>query len=314
MAPTMTSAETFLSNVVTSIEPSRKQKEGAVKSHKYLRDILDTGNFSKRILGSYLSGSYARDTAINPLDDVDIIFLVDPSGWQDVLERHFNSLPSPNKILTSFAGAIRYRYPLSTVSGQRRSVCLSLNHLDIDVVPAIVTGQDPRVLKIPDVNAGSWILTAPKIHEERATKINQSNKGRVKPLIKILKFWNCNLPTTAKLKSFTIETIALRVFEEVEIPTLHEGLILFFDFIVFSSGGKHVFNWQNNFGVNFGWFGVNVPDLMGLQQNVAAGTLDDRKEKFVDCALRAREKCVESLNSNRPDVSVNRMKEALRIK
>lgn len=40
-------------------------------------------------------------------------------------------------VLESFATAIRRRYALSSVYGQRRSVRLELNHLDIDVVPAI---------------------------------------------------------------------------------------------------------------------------------------------------------------------------------
>src|SRR5205814_7160666 len=103
---------------------------------------------ANRIVRSYLSGSYARDTAIYPLDDVDIIFIITPSYWSSPL-----FYPPPSSVLDSFANAIRYRYPVSSVYGQRRSVRLELYHLDIDVVPAIQDRNSNLLLRIPDSNA-----------------------------------------------------------------------------------------------------------------------------------------------------------------
>lgn len=121
--------DAHLRGLLSAIEPTRAQKDGARRSHNHLRDLLDTGQMATRIIGSYLSGSYARDTAIRPLDDVDIIFEIDPSGWHTGF---FSSVPPPERVLESFATAIRRRYPLSSVYGQRRSVRLQLNHLDVD--------------------------------------------------------------------------------------------------------------------------------------------------------------------------------------
>src|SRR5438552_4373241 len=120
----MASCEDALRDLVKQIEPTSAQEQGAQRSPNYLRDILCTGQMASRITGHYLSGSYSRDTAIRPLDDVDIIFLIDPSRWP---HGWFSRFPSAESVLTTFARAIRLRYPVSSVRGQRRSVGLKLS-------------------------------------------------------------------------------------------------------------------------------------------------------------------------------------------
>lgn len=80
-----------------------------------------------RIVESYLSGSYARETAIRPLEDVDIIFLIDPRHWPISL---FASYPEPDAVLKTFSNAIRRRYQDSSLRTQNRSVRLRLIHLN----------------------------------------------------------------------------------------------------------------------------------------------------------------------------------------
>jgi tRNA nucleotidyltransferase (CCA-adding enzyme) len=97
--------EPELRGLASRVEPTQAQKAGAVRSHNYLRDLLQTGQFGHRILDTYLTGSYARDTAIAPLDDVDMVVVVDPAEWQCGFR--FGK-PAPERILQSFASAIRY--------------------------------------------------------------------------------------------------------------------------------------------------------------------------------------------------------------
>lgn len=186
----MASCESAIWEYLKKIEPTAVQKDGAKRSHSHLRDILCTGQFASRIKTSYLSGSYARDTAIAPLDDVDIIFVINPQAWKIGF---FSSTPSPDTILRSFANAVRYRYPNSSIRTQRRSICLQLYHLDIDVVPAIEDDSHGQMIWVPDANTGNWIKSSPKLHSDAATKINQSRNGNFKPLVKLLKNWNSNL-------------------------------------------------------------------------------------------------------------------------
>lgn len=259
--------ENALRRIAAEIEPTRAQKEGAQRSHNHLRALLDSGQIASRIRGSYLSGSYARDTAIRPLDDVDIIFEIEPSYWESGLLR---TLPAPDRVLQSFATAIRRRYPSTSVYSQRRSVRLNLNHLDIDVVPAIPDTSDPGLILIPDRQSDDWIKSSPLRHSEVASRVNSKRSGRFKPLVKLAKFWNSNLPGTTRCKSFTIETLATRTFQSTPFDGLGEGLLLFWDFLAAQFDEPRIARWPQSFGMSFDWLSISVPDTAGMGSNTAA--------------------------------------------
>lgn len=269
------------------IEPTASQKNGAVRSQNNLRDLLFTGKLDARMVDTYLSGSYARDTAVQPLDDVDIVVLIDPEKWDIPL---LASNPDPDDVLGTFARAIRYRYPDSKVHTQRRSIGLKLYHLDIDVVPAIDEGND--FIRIPDRTSGKWIRSAPKRHTALATKVNALRVQKFKPLVKLLKTWNRNLPSTARLKSFTIETIATRLFEHESFSTLDEGVLCFFDFLTQFTRAETIFDWDSKYKISFdSWSeAVEVPDTAGTGSNVAARVDWTRAQKFLTQVVHARNK------------------------
>ena len=309
----MASCETELWNLVREIEPSQTQKDGAIRSHNYLRDILCTGQMASRIVDHYLSGSYSRDTAIKPLDDVDIIFIIDPTKWSSGLAGLLSMHPEPSAVLSTFANALRYRYPVSSVYGQRRSIRLELYHLDIDVVPAINAERYGDFILIPDKDSGNWIKSSPKRHSDKAIAINKKQNGKFKPLVKLLKHWNGNLPSTASLKSFTIETIAVRVFDTINYQSLEEGLLKYFDFTTYLAGEKTVVPWKHACGISFSWFECNVPDAAGTGSNTAAGVDEERKKRFIENAVRSRNKMVEARDAYSAETACRRIAEALRI-
>jgi hypothetical protein len=304
----MAECETYLWGLVRSVEPSQSQKESASRSQNYLRELLNTGNMAQRIVTSYLSGSYARDTAINPVDDVDIIFVINPAYWPTV-----SGWPAPTTILDSFANAIRNRYPISSVFGQRRSVRLELNHLDIDVVPAIESSIETNVIWIPDRNASSWIKSSPRVHSTNATRVNTAQGGKFKPLVKLLKYWNSSLPSTANFKSFAIETMATRIFDNFTFDTLQKGMHYFFDYVAFASGSAATFGWKSDYGMSLRWLNCVVPDAANTGTNVLEGIEEVRRQRFVEHAVRSRNKVQEAANSNSTDIACRRMSDALRM-
>lgn len=306
----MASCESAIWEYLKKIEPTATQKDGAVRSHNYLRDILCTGQFANRIKTSYLSGSYARDTAIAPLDDVDIIFVVNPQAWQIGL---LSTTPSPETILRSFASAVRYRYPNSSVRTQRRSICLQLNHLDIDVVPAIEADSSGQMIWVPDTETGNWIKSSPRQHSDAATKVNQARSGYFKPLVKLLKNWNYNLPSTANFKSFILETMAARLFQQVAIPSLEEGLLMFFDFVAYLDGKAQAYSWTDKYGMSLNWWAVEVYDLAGTGSNLVANLDADRRQKFLNYAVISRNKMQEAQRAISVDTACKRVSEALRL-
>lgn len=302
--------EPELRGLASRVEPTQAQKAGAVRSHNYLRDLLQTGQFGNRILDTYLTGSYARDTAIAPLDDVDMVVVVDPAEWQSGF---LFGKPAPDKILQSFASAIRYRYPQSSLRIQRRSICLSLNHLDIDVVPAINVAGQAHHIEIPDGDSDEWIISAPRVHAAIATEINQRQRGLFKPLVKLLKSWNSELPQTARLKSFAIETMAATLFHRIELPSLQEGLRRFFDFTAGLDNQAVLYGWSDTFGIHVNWWTTELLDLAGTGSNLFARTDGERLKKFLNKARQSRDGLIMMENARTGISAVQHMYEALRV-
>lgn len=307
--PSMAITDQFLKEILASIEPSPTTKDRARRSHKFLRDELQTGHFKNRIVDHYLSGSYSRDTAIEPLDDVDIVFVIDPGAWQSGLNKFFNWKPDPIRVLNSFQAAVRHRYPNSSVLGQRRSVGLAMNHLHIDIVPAIADDSRQDYIWIPDRRTQNWILSGPKVHSAAATRVNEMNRQMLKPLVKLLKSWNSNLPGTARVRSFVVESMATRIFSTYRFESLQDGLLMYFDFVAWLRDEKAFISWQDPCGMSFSWGTLSVPDVADTRSNVAANVDSMRYQRFADKARLSRNHLNKGIASN----SVRLLSAALRV-
>lgn len=273
----------------SEIAPTRAQLDAAKRSQRYLRVALDSGQMANRIVDDYLIGSYARWTALRPLDDVDILFIVNPVAWQGTFQRVFHQLPAPETILTSFAAAIRYRYPESTVRVQNRSVGLKMEHLDIDAVPAVPHPNNEQWHRVPDRRSGTWVDTGPKAHAAVTTQINKRSGEVFVPLVRLLKVWNKNLPTTVSLKSFAIETLATRVFRVHPLSSLLGGLRAFFDFVCWRGDAAPTGSWSDACDVSFGWLNRKIPDVAGTGSNLLSGVDNAQMQAFVAASRVSRD-------------------------
>lgn len=309
----MVDIEALLRARASVLAPTDGQRQSAAISHKHLRALLSTGNMEYRIQNDYLSGSYARHTAIRPLDDVDIVFEIDPTRWKVSPWRTlFTQLPAPSAVLETFARAIRYRYPNSSVRTQRRSVGLVMEHLHIDVVPAVVDEARADWLRIPDGNEGSWIVTAPRVHADVATNVNTASGGLFKPLVRLLKGWNAGLPTTTSFKSFAVETLAARVFSNLKLSSLFEGAYQFLDFVAWRGGHPSGLRWADSLDVSLGSWQGNVPDLAGTGSNVIAGCDAQRRAKFTEAARVTRDAFAAAARARSTDVAWSYVEPRLR--
>lgn len=309
----MASCEHYLKELLRTIEPTRAQKDGASRSQTFLRNILDSGNMSRVIVDDYLSGSYPRETAIRPLEDVDIIFVVDPGHWpRDEFTLLASDYPDPEAVLKTFINAIRRRYDGSPLRLQSKSVRLQLYHLNIDVVPAIDRGRGDHTIMIPDRRSGKWILTAPRRHTELATDINRLRDGLFKPLVKLLKFWNSGLPSTADFRSFAVETIACRLFQKRSFQSLEQGLLLFFDFVASFANQGEVIQWSDTCGVELGWLECQVPDLANTGSNVVVKVDNTRKGNFIKHAIVSRNRMLAATKTRSDRAAWTQVSAALR--
>ncbi len=276
------------------VEPTQAQREQALASQRHLRTLFSETRVGRRVLKMYMIGSFARHTSIRPVDDVDLIFEIDPTHWKLPL---FGDKPDPARLLDSFRGAVQRLYPGSSFRRQRRSVGLTLSRIHIDLVPAVADGSG--ALLIPDRDANAWIESNPAAHFEAATSMNKACASRGKAMIKLLKHWNAGLPGNARLKSFVIETLAVRILGPEGVESLTDGLLCFWDNVVILAGGDASFDWTSAPSeVDMSFFGqLRLHDATG--KNIADSVDGEALERFARRARLARNHLVGALNARK---------------
>lgn len=209
---------------ISALELTPGEREDASKQHTNLRDGLarrldvDPGQYL------FLTGSYARSTAIRPLKDIDL-FCVLKRG-----PRYDPAHSSPKSVLTHVRQALEAQYPGKTAEPQNRSVNIAFSTTGIayDVVPAFRDTRDDEVFWIPDVQAMTWIRSNPRIHADMSVAANEVVESELKPLTKAVKHWNRQQEKDSRLRSFHIEVMIWDVLKAKPEARL-EGLIHIFD-------------------------------------------------------------------------------------
>jgi Second Messenger Oligonucleotide or Dinucleotide Synthetase domain len=178
------------------------------KARKGLRDRLEG---HKR---SILSGSYPRNTRLEPLDDIDIIAIVESSEpWDD----------DPETAMEAAGEAVRPDFPGCTIRLGAHAAKVKpkdppIPNVHLDIVVATETG-DGTILKISEREPGStWKKSDPEAHASKLSEANDAWQKRLKPAIKQVKHWNRKTDGDA-LRSFLVEALALRIFSrEGDLP------------------------------------------------------------------------------------------------
>lgn len=205
----MTTQQQFL-DFLAEIEPSSSTVSACSSAHRTLREALRTDkNFSKLHVETFLSGSYARDTAIRPqkIDgvlqrpDVDIIVVTSHTPED-----------KPRDVLDALQQAL-IDAGYKDLKVNRRSIAVTLATVDMDVVPVIQNGD---AYLIPDVELEKWLPTNPPAHTSWTVDINSDSNGRFKPLVKLVKWWRrCHLSDLRRPKGFILECL---VAEHMSYP------------------------------------------------------------------------------------------------
>lgn len=164
-------------------------------------------------LETYLSGSYARNTALRPRTtegiirrpDVDII----------VVTNHSTS-DQPSTVIATLRRALK-QCGYGDLESNRRSVCVSLASVEMDVVPIIPDPWRDGYWLIADKHEERWLETNPMGHNKWALDINRRTDGTFKPLVKLIKWWKReNLPHLRRPKGFILETLVAELMDSKE--------------------------------------------------------------------------------------------------
>lgn len=157
------------------------EKENIQRSISTLQDRLND-HFSGQLSDQFIFGSYARETILprymDKNSDVDymVVFKDGSSDPQTYLNR-----------LRIFA---EKRYSSSEISQSRPTIILSLGHIKFDLVPAITSLLPGFRIPAKASEYQKWIATDPNDLKQIVTDANKSNNFIIKPLIRLLKYWN----------------------------------------------------------------------------------------------------------------------------
>jgi Second Messenger Oligonucleotide or Dinucleotide Synthetase domain len=206
-------AEDF-KTLLYSIQPDDDDVADAKNAHEKVRDQLCTDDeFKEAHKDTFLSGSYARHTAINDINDVDVICIVDID----------HSITAAEVVL-AWTQSILGKY-YKTTKRQGRSVgAQAAKGVWVDIVPATPMNGDDGPLWIPDREAKQWVQTHPKGQIKAATDKNQSTNGNYIQVVKLMKFWRDRLPTeSCQLKSYILESLVHRT---IGSPSSHATAVV----------------------------------------------------------------------------------------
>jgi len=206
--------EQFQSNLeITDLAPRAIAERRVDVKEKVAKDLA--------VLDVVLTGSCKRGTMIGPLEEADVEFCVILD-----LARHFPDWTGPAKLLDQFQDIVQRHYHESTRRSRNgHAVTVGFPDFMVDIVPAFVFAGGGYL--IPDSHGKRWISTDPERQVEIWTRADLAHRGKLIPLIKMIKAWNkCH---GRKLRSFHLESLILKVFATASIWDPRQAVADFFD-------------------------------------------------------------------------------------
>lgn len=194
-------------------------------------------------------GSYPRYTAITPIHDLDVVFCL--GEWNDYGR-------DPDSTMQNVATLLERNFKNPTCYHVRiamQSHSVTIKFLDakneekfaVDIVPAYSRGKNnygDDMYMVPQVNGkrrglrqyewdplnnSSWIASDPRGYIRLATEVGENQDFR--KTVKLVKYWKktaCGLDGTLKLKSFHLEQVILKQFQEKPNQDVFGGAFTFF--------------------------------------------------------------------------------------
>nr|BDT38576.1 nucleotidyltransferase [Myxococcus sp. MH1] len=209
----MWTVEQAMQRLVEEQELSRAERDNVTRQHEVVREVL-----IRRLPLSevFLSGSYSRGTALRPLHDVDVFAVFDA-------DRQPRGQREPDALLGEVRQVFEAEWPgRDSPALQRHSLRIDFSSgISVDIVPAYTRG--PGGYLIPQRDTGAWIQTNPKEHQAACAQADQAARGRLNPLIKLVKQWN-RARDNSPLRSFHLEAMCYSAFASPPEGTLLERL------------------------------------------------------------------------------------------
>lgn len=175
-------------------------------------------------------GSYGRETAVNGVSDLDLIFELPEETYKKYNAYETNG---QSALLQDVKLAILKTYSTTDVRGDGQVVVVSFTNYVVEVCPAFI--QDDGTYKYPDSNnGGKWKITNPSPEIAEINNFNIATNGNLNNLAKMARAWKnkCGV----KIGGLLIDTLC---YEFLKSKTNHQTTtfdnydILILDFFKF---------------------------------------------------------------------------------
>jgi len=175
------SVNSYLLNRASAAVLSESEKSSIRTSISTLQTRL-SDYFESAVSKHFQFGSSTRGTilprSMDEHSDIDymVVFAEGGSKPQTYIDR-----------LKRFA---ENKYSTSDISQSSPTVVLSLNHIKFELVPALAIIGNSYQIPAPAKSYAEWMTTSPGEIDQALTALNNSNGSLIKPMIRLLKFWN----------------------------------------------------------------------------------------------------------------------------
>ena len=193
------SVQSHLSSVSRALVLTTTEKSSVQTSITTLSTRLNQ-YFPTSVKEHFRFGSYDRGTILprsaDPKSDVDYMVVFDNAGNYQ-----------PQTYLDHLRRFVDARYSTSEVKQSHPTIVLSLNHIHYELDPAIRSGvflTGSLQIPSPPSNFSKWMATYPHAANSNVREHNKANRNFSKPLIRLLKYWNCQ-HTSRPFSSFELE-------------------------------------------------------------------------------------------------------------
>lgn len=183
-------------------------------------------------------GSFARRTRVRPLNDIDMLLLLNGRNTESVYfsdytyrlrindqssilmqytnnDQYINSTKILNKLKSSLSFVSYYRKADIKRTGVAVVLDLSSYPWVFDVVPAFPIRDGMGGIShylIPN-GTGNWMKTDPRKDQSAITAANQLHNGNLLSLMRIMKYWNSHYYAIPTLPSYYFETMLISAFK-----------------------------------------------------------------------------------------------------
>ena len=187
------SVNSYLQSLGSSLVLNSSEKLSITKSIDTIKSRL-TSYFGDEVIDKIVFGSYTRETIlprkVDEKSDIDLMV---------VFKNPYNY--KPQTFLNRLKSFAETKYSRSEIYQSSPTIVLELNHIKFELVPAYISYGMYCIPK----NSSEWMYTNPNSFNENLIRCNKNNLYKIKPVIRLLKYWNIE-NNLRQLSSFELES------------------------------------------------------------------------------------------------------------